>query len=1471
MRLVNQPSFHPIVKRLLEDPLLTIARMCPNSVVGLTSTKSRASDTLGVVQPSSGAIHMGVRAVSLRTRAAIGTAGSLGSTLADNEKVAINSHEAREVESGARGGWCESEIDAMGEMKRQPTSLQPSLITIDKDTFRERSLQLLTESHNLAAAFLRNCEASPYLQPTLEMVFHEALERSIAVFSSNSKSMTLPNQGGRSMQLGGSPHGGQMSASVKVAGGGTGLPNISTATSPFSLVASIFGFGRVTSPNALIGHPSRSVDSSTDQPHSSYSNRDDDALSLSRLTSVATSHTGIGGVGAHRRSVGALPMSQSQAGHSGHSADIVNPPSPSSASVHRCALGAQPSPTDPNSVSSVTSSIPFSVTADLCQPALDEGVSLSQRSLSPQFTAADVLKGCCQDSPQFRTLWQVLQLLKHFSFCLPDVLIAGIRKTDSLASPLLVFPLANLHPSDLFNDCLSRGKLQTASQYLVILQNIVGPLSVRLDYVLPLFSAALQAGPFEYNLARSLATFFKALYVPTSRTTSFSGASHSHTIHPHQSQSQLTPTQRGSTRPQPRTQPTSLTQNERERKSGDNSVLSEFDSEASKWSDLVGERGGWPHLNHTSADSPVYRMEQKVEQDGSLPPITQSQRTGTAMGGATGIPPAPPIQASVGLPVTPPMTPPSPTRRISESKNTGSESGGKGTAQSNPPINAFQPTVNLWAPVTFLFHHSGSQTSHESTTVGGEVSSYSTTASSVSRSPRSSVTTSAFTSQTLPAPLNSFPSSTPPTETQSELRAPCVLAADSDGVDRTAAAYGYVELERLVAQSVLECIHSFSWLRLFCLASSLRLDLVAWLSPTTHRDVIANLVGVPVWVPVPLPGQQSETHKTGHRYIGPVERVVIAPPKDSLPSLPLSGVESLSHPLPLGADRRFAPASHTSSNSAGPGTPQPFAQLCFTAAESSVIGEDSFDNIGGGYWWVSNTIIQRFEFVVMSLRKHLMCRESVMFNLLDQPDILSTSRKLKAWWSSTIPAHIYDHIRPGGPVSGTTLKPTPPRSLTIPAARLFPRSPGLLPGVLTGGGDSGGGGVGASFKRVQAKFSGGNSVLKLGRIMGSSSVTSSPQHLSPQSTSLYKSPTSPPARPTGPSTTPPDRPASPSFKARSAPPSHPHHPVHHQPLTTNGTPESLSSDTQPTAHTRSVTAEEQPTGETAPPQPPSATSTERINTGNFNGVEFGTEVNGGNSGGTNMSEGGGGGGGIFSFITGWGRRGGQVQGGSQKSSERNKSPSQHPNSPISTHVGEPTDGDEAQNIQLIISSEELQEARLRHKQRWMWLLEARSLKKIAGSRAAHPGETHSSPSKAFPSNWFWPSSPGGGVRPPILSSPSSSPNSSSPVSPSQSHLHYQHIQQHSGAILGYLFRVAIAVDCPLFAAAVCVAARDAVAFEALSCWRPEVNALLRVSIRSLDHVTHPNQIKLNGISRSRRSSQYGAHIGNQSYVDGGST
>ncbi|CEM29259.1 unnamed protein product [Vitrella brassicaformis CCMP3155] len=125
-----------------------------------------------------------------------------------------------------------------------------------------------------------------------------------------------------------------------------------------------------------------------------------------------------------------------------------------------------------------------------------------------------ILKMCCKTSSVFIMVEVALTLLKRFDTVMPEVLIALIRKTEPFTTPLILFPLGGVHPHHLFSLCVERHQLSVASLYLVVLQNLVGPLRVRADYALRLFEKALHNSAF--TLAKNILHFFRSLFVHSS-------------------------------------------------------------------------------------------------------------------------------------------------------------------------------------------------------------------------------------------------------------------------------------------------------------------------------------------------------------------------------------------------------------------------------------------------------------------------------------------------------------------------------------------------------------------------------------------------------------------------------------------------------------------------------------------------------------------------------------------------------------------------------------------------------------------------------------------------------------------------------------------------------------------------------------------------------------------------------------------
>ncbi|PHJ22581.1 ric1 protein [Cystoisospora suis] len=100
-------------------------------------------------------------------------------------------------------------------------------------------------------------------------------------------------------------------------------------------------------------------------------------------------------------------------------------------------------------------------------------------------------------------------LLVRYPSILRKVIASCIRKTEPLRAPLIFFPLLGLSPRQFFQEALDHNFLHTASLYLVVLQNIEGPLRVRQYRALPLLKAALDLGIFD--LAKKLIRFILTL------------------------------------------------------------------------------------------------------------------------------------------------------------------------------------------------------------------------------------------------------------------------------------------------------------------------------------------------------------------------------------------------------------------------------------------------------------------------------------------------------------------------------------------------------------------------------------------------------------------------------------------------------------------------------------------------------------------------------------------------------------------------------------------------------------------------------------------------------------------------------------------------------------------------------------------------------------------------------------------------
>lgn len=122
-----------------------------------------------------------------------------------------------------------------------------------------------------------------------------------------------------------------------------------------------------------------------------------------------------------------------------------------------------------------------------------------------------VARYCFYNYVELRILTRVFRLLLRYPHYMPHVIVYGLRKTEPLTSPALLYPFSGLQLESLFTSCLNAKQYTVASLYLLVIQNSTGPLNVRMHFGLILMQKALNANCFK--LVKSLIDFFTALYV----------------------------------------------------------------------------------------------------------------------------------------------------------------------------------------------------------------------------------------------------------------------------------------------------------------------------------------------------------------------------------------------------------------------------------------------------------------------------------------------------------------------------------------------------------------------------------------------------------------------------------------------------------------------------------------------------------------------------------------------------------------------------------------------------------------------------------------------------------------------------------------------------------------------------------------------------------------------------------------------
>ncbi|XP_014677395.1 PREDICTED: RAB6A-GEF complex partner protein 1-like, partial [Priapulus caudatus] len=110
---------------------------------------------------------------------------------------------------------------------------------------------------------------------------------------------------------------------------------------------------------------------------------------------------------------------------------------------------------------------------------------------------------------------RVVAFIEEFPEFLQTVVHCA-RKTEIALWHYLFTTVGN--PTDLFQECLKTGKLETAASYLIILQNLE-PIAISRQHATMLLDATLEAGQWE--LSKDITRFLRAIGFVDSRTSDF--------------------------------------------------------------------------------------------------------------------------------------------------------------------------------------------------------------------------------------------------------------------------------------------------------------------------------------------------------------------------------------------------------------------------------------------------------------------------------------------------------------------------------------------------------------------------------------------------------------------------------------------------------------------------------------------------------------------------------------------------------------------------------------------------------------------------------------------------------------------------------------------------------------------------------------------------------------------------------------